>query len=415
MTAKDGVRHTSWTLSTSADIKFVAALFAGLFVGTLAGGFLSDRFGRRAMFTWSLIWYVVANACMAMQTDAFWLNGWRCMAGIGIGAELVTIATYLSELTPAHLRGRAFACGQACGFVAVPLVALLAWLLVPHQPLGIDGWRWLVMLGCVGAVFIWWIRRELPESPRWLASHGALPRADVLVRALEQRVEAEFGQPLPPPSSLPPTASDLADQTQATHRLTRLLREPYRGRTILMVIFNIFQTIGYYGFASWLPSLLISQGVTVTTSLLYSAIIAVAAPFGPLAGLWIADRFERRSVMIACALVVLVTGMLFSQAHDMPPLILLGVVMTLASNMLSYSYHAYQAELFPTALRARAVSLVYSAGRFVAIFNAFMIGATLHTFGSPGVFALIGASMLIIAVALWLFGPLTANRAVDSI
>ena len=164
---------------TSGVAGFVAALFAGLFVGTLAGGFLADRFGRRPLFTWSLVWYAVANACMAWQDSANGLNFWRGMAGIGLGAELITIAAYLSEWMPAGMRGRAFACGQAAGFVAVPVVAFLAWWLVPLQPFGIDGWRWVVLVGCVGAVAIWWIRRALPESPRWLARLGDIDRADV--------------------------------------------------------------------------------------------------------------------------------------------------------------------------------------------------------------------------------------------
>src|SRR3984957_783471 len=156
---------------------FVAALFSGLFVGTIACGFLADRFGRRAIFTYSLLWYCAANLVMAFQTTAFGLNLWRFLAGVGIGVELVTIGTYISELAPKHLRDRAFACCQTFGFSAVPIVAYLSYLLVPNAPLGWDGWRWVVVIGAVGAVFVWWIRRALPESPRWLAMKGRLDEA----------------------------------------------------------------------------------------------------------------------------------------------------------------------------------------------------------------------------------------------
>jgi len=105
------------------------------------------------------------------RTDCFF---WRFMAGLGIGVELVTIGTYISELVPKHIRGRAFACEQAVGFMAVPVVAFLSYWLVPHKPLGLDGWRWVVILGAQGAVFVWFIRRALPESPRWLAQKGRL-------------------------------------------------------------------------------------------------------------------------------------------------------------------------------------------------------------------------------------------------
>ena len=97
---------------------FVAALFAGLFIGTLVCGFLADRFGRRVIFTGSLLWYTAANIVMAFQNNAFELNLWRFGSGLGLGVEMIVIGTYLSELVPRNIRGRAFACCQAVGFTA---------------------------------------------------------------------------------------------------------------------------------------------------------------------------------------------------------------------------------------------------------------------------------------------------------
>ncbi len=178
---------TRGLFGTTGVASFIAALFAGLFIGTIACGFLADRFGRRAVFTWSLLWYTAANVVMAFQDTAGGLNFWRFVVGLGLGVEMVTIGTYLSELVPKQIRGRAFACEQAVGFVAVPVVALLAYLLVPHAPFGLDGWRWVVLIGAHGAIFVWWIRRQLPESPRWLAQQGRLDEAERVLAALEAR------------------------------------------------------------------------------------------------------------------------------------------------------------------------------------------------------------------------------------
>ena len=120
---------------------FIASLFSGLFIGTLCCGFLADRFGRRSIFTYSLLFYTAASLIMAFQTTATGLNFWRFMAGLGIGVELVTIGTYISELVPKQIRGRAFACQQAVGFLSVPVVAFQSYLLVPNKPFGLDGWR----------------------------------------------------------------------------------------------------------------------------------------------------------------------------------------------------------------------------------------------------------------------------------
>jgi len=398
---------THGLFGTTGIASFIATLFLGLFIGTIACGFLADRFGRRAIFTYSLLWYTVANVIMAFQETATGLNFWRFMAGLGIGVELVTIGTYISELVPKHIRGRAFACEQAVGFTAVPVVAFLAWLLVPRAPLGFDGWRWVVLIGAHGALFVWWIRRNLPESPRWLAQQGRVEEADRVMRALEAKVEAEYGSPLPPtapPVPLPPSG-----------RFSDMWVPPYRSRTLMLTIFNIFQTVGFYGFANWVPTLLIKQGITVTTSLAYSSIIALAAPVGPIIGLFIADRYERKNVIVAMAALIIVCGLWFSQTTAAVLLICLGVGLTLGSNIMSYSYHAYQAELFPTSIRARAVGFVYSWSRFSAIFTAFFIASVLKYFGSTGVFVFIAGAMAIVMLVIGAMGPRTRGIALEEI
>ncbi|QCP54297.1 MFS transporter [Trinickia violacea] len=398
---------THGLFGTTGIASFIAALFAGLFVGTIACGFLADRFGRRAIFTWSLLWYVAANVVMAFQHSAAGLNTWRFLAGVGIGVELVTIGTYISELVPKHIRGRAFACEQAVGFTAVPVVAFLSWWLVPRAPFGIDGWRWVVLTGAHGAVFVWWIRRHLPESPRWLAQKGRLEEADRVMTKLERAVEAECGKPLPRPA--------MAQPVPVHGRFADMWVPPYRRRTIMLIVFNVFQTIGYFGFANWVPTLLIKQGITVTTSLMYSSIIAVAAPLGPMIGLYIGDRFERKSVIVAMAGVNVACGLWFSQAASTVLLVSLGVCLTLAGNIISYSYHAYQTELFPTSIRARAVGFVYSWSRFSAIFTAFIIAGVLRDFGVTGVFVFIASAMAIVMIAIGTLGPRTRDVALEEI
>ena len=386
---------------------FLASLFAGLFIGTIGCGFLADRFGRRTIFTWSLLFYSASNLVMAFQTTAAGLNFWRFMAGLGIGVELVTIGTYVSELVPRHIRGRAFACEQAIGFLSVPVAALLSYLLVPRRPFGLDGWRWVVLIGAHGAVFVWFIRRSLPESPRWLAEKGRLAEADRVLAKLEATVAEEYGGPLPAPAEpeLLTTSGQFRDMWVA----------PYGKRATMMIVFNIFQTVGFYGFANWVPTLLIKQGITLTNSLMYSSFIAIAAPIGPMIGLLIADKFERRAVIVVAAGAILVCGLIFSQVSGGMLLVTMGVGLTLANNIMSYSFHAYQAELFPTRIRARAVGFVYSWSRLSAIFTSFIIAGLLKQFGTTGVFVFVAVAMLIVMAAIGFMGPRTRDLALEQI
>jgi putative MFS transporter len=386
---------------------FIASMFSGLFIGTIGCGFLADRFGRRAIFTYSLLLYTAANLIMAFQTTANGLNFWRFVAGIGIGVELVTIGTYISELVPKQIRGRAFACEQAVGFMSLPVVALLSYLLVPHKPFGLDGWRWVVIIGAHGAIFVWFIRRALPESPRWLAQHGRLAEADQLVSKLESIIAKEYGKPLPAPAAPEVVVPD------RTFRDIWVM--PYGKRATMMSIFNVFQTVGFYGFANWVPTLLIKQGITVTNSLLYSSIIAISAPVGPIIGLFIGDKFERKTVIVVTAAAIVVCGLSFSQMSVGLLLIAMGVGLTLASNIMSYSFHAYQTELFPTRIRTSAVGFVYSWSRFSAIFTSFFIAGILKEFGTVGVFAFIAAAMLIVMAVIGFMGPRTRDLALEQI
>jgi putative MFS transporter len=181
------------------------------------------------------------------------------------------------------------------------------------------------------------------------------------------------------------------------------------------VVFNIFQAIGFYGFGNWAPSLIAAQGRPVIQSLGYSFAIAIAWPLGPLLWAGIADRVERKLQIVAAALGVAGLGLLFARQNAPAALVALGVGITLSNTLLSYAYHAYQTELFPTRLRARAVGFVYSWSRLSTVGSSLLI-AFLLTKGGPGaVFALIAGSMAIVIVTVGIFGPRTAGASLDDV
>jgi MFS transporter, putative metabolite:H+ symporter len=388
---------------------FVAALFAGLFVGTLAFSWLSDRFGRRSIFTFALLWYSIGALIMAFQNTPETIDLWRFIASIGLGVELVNVDTYVSELVPKEQRGPAFAYNQFVMFTAVPVVAFLAWQLVPQTILGLDGWRWVVIIGSIGAVVIWWIRRNLPESPRWLEQHGHTAAAEQAIAAMEKAIRAETGKELAEPEPVHGEAERKAGAW------TEMWNATYRGRTIMLVIYNLFQTIGYYGFSSWVTTFLISQGIEVTKSLAYTFIIAIAAPIGPLVGIFFADRFERKWQIAFAALGIAAFGLLFAQQSTAVGVIAFGLLITLCNNWMSFSFHAYQAELYPTRIRAQAVGFVYSWSRFSAIFSGFIIAALLGQYGTVGVFSFIAGAMVVVFVVIGAFGPPVTRRRLEAI
>ncbi len=268
---------------------FIFCTFAGMWVRMCRLWLDRRPPGPQVQFSLSsLMWYSICTAiAMAFQNTAAGVDTWRFIASIGIGLEQVTIDTFLPEFVPPHARGKAFAFYQFVEFCVVPIVALLGWLLVPVKPLGFDGWRWVTLIGSVGALIAWWLRRGLPESPRWLAVHGREAEAERVMAGIEARVSRDIGGPLPAPG--PPVIT-----APGTSGFREIFKPPYGKRTLVMSVFNLMQTIGFYGFGSWVPTLLIAKGIQITTSLQYAFIIAIANPIGPLLGMLVADRMERR-------------------------------------------------------------------------------------------------------------------------
>lgn len=387
---------------------FLASLFAGLFVGTIVFSHIADRFGRRTIFTYALLWYSAATLILAFQNTPGELNFWRFVGGIGVGVELVTIDAYISELIPKASRGKAFGMQLGLAQICAPVIALMAWILIPISPMGVSGWRWIVAVGSVGALVVWWLRLRLPESPRWLAQQGRLAEAESVIVKLETKVQSECKNPLPEPERL-------ALEDERPGRYLEIFSPAYRSRTIMLMVVNLFQTIGFYGFVSWIPTLLIAKGIHITQGLAYTFFIVLMFPVAPLLVMLVADRFERKWQLMISASAVAVVGIIFANMQMPIWLILVGCLQTLVVNWMSTLIHTYQSELFPTRIRARAVGFVYSWSRFSSIFTGFIIAFLLRDFGVPAVFLFIGSAMAIVVIAIGMFGPRTTGLALETI
>ena len=386
---------------------FVAAGFLGMFFGTVVFGMGSDRMGRRSAFILLLLIYSVFTFAGAFSPSAGWLIALRFCAGIGIGAEIVVIDTYVTEVVPSYARGRYVAITQVAGFCAVPVAAVLSRLLVPTHFL-MSGWRWVMVIGASGALLTWWFRRRLPESPRWLESRGRVAEAEAIVTALEA------GSLTVPRSDKRGETSAIATGAAERASFAELWRRPYLSRTVMLVLFQALQTIGFYGFANWAPTFLLKRGVSLLHSLEYTLLIAMVSPLGPLLAAWTSDRFERKWTIVILALLVAGFGLGFGNSIAPAAVIAFGALLTLANYWFSAAFHAYQSELFPTRLRATGVGFTYSWSRLSAAFTSLLIGAVL-VYGVPVVFALLAAAMILVAVVVGLLGPRTNGMVLEEL
>ena len=402
---------------------FVASGFLGMFVGTVVFGMGSDRMGRRSAFILLLLIYSVFTFADAFAPSANWLIALRFFAGVGIGAEIVVIDTYVTEVVPGYARGRYVAITQVAGFCAVPVAAVLSRVLVPTHFL-MSGWRWVMVMGASGALLTWWFRRRLPESPRWLESRGRVREADAIMSGLENE---SFSKPLR--SAVGPCGSRQGKQVTSGQQedggrdrgvraerasFWELWRPPYLSRTVMLLIFQALQTIGFYGFANWAPTFLLKRGVSLLHSLEYTLLIALVSPLGPLLAAFTSDRMERKWTIVVLALLVAGLGIGFGNSFAPVAVVGFGALLTLANYWFSAAFHAYQSELFPTRLRATGVGFTYSWSRLSAAFTSVLIGAVL-VHGVPAVFALLAVAMVLVAGVVAVMGPRTNGLVLEEI
>jgi len=413
--------QTSGFLSLRQFTFFVASGFLGMFVGTVVFGMGSDRMGRRSAFILLLLIYSVFTFADAFAPSAGWLIALRFFAGVGIGAEIVVVDTYVTEVVPSYARGRYVAITQVAGFCAVPVAAVFSRLLVPTH-FWMSGWRWVMVIGASGALLTWWFRRRLPESPRWLESRGRVAEADAFMTGLEN--ESFSGDRRSGEWRVTSGEKEKKSRSLASLGMTKieaergsfweLWRRPYLSRTVMLVIFQTLQTIGFYGFANWAPTFLLKRGVSLLHSLEYTLLIALVSPLGPLLAAFTSDRFERKWTIVVLALLVAGLGLGFGNSIAPAAVVGFGAFLTLANYWFSAAFHAYQSELFPTRLRGTGVGFTYSWSRLSAAFTSILIGAVL-VHGVPAVFAMLAVAMGLVAGVVTVMGPRTNGLVLEEI
>lgn len=393
---------------TKAELPpLLASTFVGMFFGALLLGRLADRFGRRGAFLLNLGLYSVFSLLGAFSGSALMLLITRFFAGIGLGAEPPLADTYLTDLLPARKRGRFIAWAYTLAFCGFPVVGFLARGLTDHPVLGIEGWRWLFVLGALGAGAVFLLRRGLPESPRWLESVGRTEEAEHLVAGLEAEARGVAHENPAPPRGI--------TRKRAAAPVRDLFGPVLRRRTWMMVVFHILQTLGYYGFGTLVPLVLAAKGYPVSQSLLFAALTYIGYPVGSALSLPIVERVERKFLVIGSVLAMAVFGIAFGYADSMALILVFGFLYTATSNLFSNAYHIYQAEIFPTTLRSTASSGTYSLSRLASGAMPFVLVPLLNSNGATTLFLVVAGALVVVALDVALLGPRTTGRRLESV
>ncbi|MEV7422230.1 MFS transporter [Streptomyces sp. NPDC091212] len=414
---------------SATDVKLVlASVFLGQFFGAILMGRFADRFGRRTAFLINLGIYSFFSLAGAFSPSVGWLIASRFLAGIGIGAEQTLSDSYLADVLPARHRGRLMAWAYTIGFCGVPAVGLMAMWLVPLEPLGVAGWRWLFALGAAGSAVVWVWRRGLFESPRWLSAVGRHEEAETLTARLEAEARQLGKLPAEPagqdtadavrdtrePLNAAPQEGPPAVSARPTGPFLRLLFSArYRRRTVMSWVFCLLSTVGYYGFGTLAPLVLTAKGYDIVQGLGFTATAFIGYPVGALLAVPLMDRVERRSLVALSACGMALAGLGFAFAGSPGMVIACGFTYTLVSNVFSSASHVFLAEQYPTAIRAQASGTAYSLSKLTAAALPFVLLPVLEHGGPGMLFATIAAAMALLAATVVFLADRTTGRPVD--
>lgn len=406
---------STWHLTNGQLGLIGSATPFGFLFGAALAGVLGDRIGRRTVMMSALAVYCVFSVVAAVAPAYPIFLAARVLAGMGSGAESAIIAPYLSEFVPAARRG--WFVGALAGFFSFGFVgaALLGRFLVPTVP---EGWRWCQVVTAIPIVMLLWWRRTLPESPRYLLAKGRTAEAEAVVARLEEQVVAATGRPLEPVTAadVRATAAPGVQQDAGVGPALRFLwgRSMAQRTAVTWLIWFVI-TFSYYGFFSWIPTLLVERGITVTKSFSFSIIIYLAQIPGYFSAAWVSERIDRKNTIALYLAGSAISAYWLSQTSTAVSITIAGAFLSFFLNGTYAGVYAYTPEVFPTWVRATGTGLSSAFGRIGSILAPSIIGFFAVSLGFAGVFGMTTIVLAVGVAAVLLFGVRTAGRSLETL
>ncbi|HTY68140.1 MAG TPA: MFS transporter [Alphaproteobacteria bacterium] len=379
---------------------FVSMTFIGMTIGALVTGFVGDRYGRRFTYQVNLALFGLASLAGAFAPNMETLIGLRFLMGAGLGAEIVVGYGTMTEFVPPQSRGRWLGMMAFIVVAGFPATAIAANFLVPAF-----GWRVMFVIAGVGALIVWYLRKALPESPRWLEAQGRTDEAEALMKTIE--AEAAGGAALPPAQPVAPAVAPTLASLFSSALLPRLVV----GSIVLIVINTLI-----FGFVTNMPTFFVQQGRTLGSSLGLNMFISLGSLPGCVIGAWGADYWGRKPVIIGASALTIVAAFVYPIVTDPALVVLAGLGLIVPIYILTaILYGVYTAEIFPTEVRLTANGLCNFFGRGFTVITPFIIFPLFKDYGVQGVvWLMIGLLALqIVSVALW--GVETRQRTLEDV
>lgn len=391
---------------------FASSSMAGLFIGSLISGFIGDNLGRKAAYQVNLLLFGIASIAAAFATNMTMLIFIRFIVGIGLGAEIVIGYATFTEFVPAKNRGTWSARLSLAANFSPPVATLIGYMIMPV--LGAEyGWRSLFIIAGIGALILWAVRHNFPESPRWHAGRGDLEKADEILTKVEKDIEIEKGIKLPPVKEV--------ENLNLSNCVKKIpFTELFKGKLLRVTILCMFVLIGMntalYTILTWIPTIFVQSGITVTKSFFMTTLILFGAPVGIFGATKIMDKFPRKKLGSTLLVLIGIFGYIYSLQRSDNLIIVFGFcLISLLYCYVCFASSVYVPELWPTEIRLRGSGFCNAIGRLVTVFTPYGASWILTNYGSVAVFATVGGILFLVALVVATLGIETRQKTIEEI
>ena len=391
-----------WGLSAGQMGAIGSIGLVGMAIGAVIAGSIADKFGRKAVFSATVILYSIATGLCAVSWSYESLLIFRFFVGFGLGGELPVAATLMSEYAPTNLRGRFIVLLESFWGVGWIAAACIAYLFIP-----VYGWHYAFIIGALPAIYVFFIRLHMPESVRYLLSKGKVEEAQKIVDDLEMRLGVKYRGDLKVTTDDTPTEKP---------KLKDLWSGKYLARTIMLWIVWFGIVYSYYGIFTWLPAIVYQQGFAFVKTFEYVLLITFAQLPGYFCAAWLVDKLGRKYTLSLFLCMSGVASYFFGQAQSAELIIFWGCVMSFFNLGAWGVVYTYTPELYPTAIRAMGSGWAAGVGRIGGMAAPLVVGMMIEA-GSDmhTVFYMFASVFIIIAVTVFALGVETKQKNLENI
>jgi len=391
-----------WKLSPD-QVGFVASIgLAGMFAGALLSGILADRIGRKFLFQTTLLVFSIATGLCGLAVGYASLLMLRFLVGFGLGGELPVASTLVTEFSPAKHRGRLLVILESFWAFGWAAAAIISFLIIPKFE---QGWKIAFFIGFIPAFYVFYLRRTIPESPRYLEASGKKAEARQVLQWLEKETGSEHIK-----------ITEEMPAAKPKIRTINLWKGKFARRTLMLWILWFAMVYSYYGIFTWLPSLLVSGGHQVVKSFEYVLIITLAQIPGYFCAAFLVDRIGRKTTLVPFLLGCALSAFLFGKADTGSEIIFYGCLISFFNLGAWGVVYTYTPELYPTDMRGTGAGTAAGIGRIGGILAPVVVGRILGAgLGQAEIFAQFAIVVVLGAVAVAFLGEETKGKSLEEI